>query len=596
MSPQRKQQADWNIKVKNCPLGHANHQDENYCVKCDFPFEDNPIRRRRSSRRFGSWAAFAVLIGLLISPLVFGITGWRPSAEPGTAVYQNTDNDLASRILNLERKVGWLEEELRSQAVILDGLTAKSATDPKPTSTVDLNPVPSNSVLVVQVEQGNVRSNPGINHPIIGTVTAGQIIEDVLGQHDNGWFQFCCVDGDRPGWLASSLVVLRSKADVPNQHKGAADAAPYRLPPLIQPPQDLAVDSFYQKHLNAGGVAVLAPESVSDEEMYQTAAVILSMLSNRPDLLAIMVERGFRVGIYNPYEGGIEQLPEFQDWEARHRTAGGFSASHYGSTVGIPELIHDCNPSLIHEFAHAIDYALQWQDYDRQTQSPNLLFWDKLETTYQNAMKAGLWQSPSLTHEQRYTSANKLEYWAQVVGYWFRPQAFESLFGLPNLAHYDPGAAQLVGDILGDALLPNFCQIVQFEIRGQLADMNNNPISDVGFSLLMWFKHDGYIWPMSQQDWISQDARTGKDGSFVIQYGIQKSLLNKTEDGLYFTLGAYLELDRAPECSVAGYVRRNNLVKDLWSAQSIELDGQDLTGLSIRVPRTFDWSPESPCS
>lgn len=598
MCPKRKQQVDWKIGVKHCPLGHANHLDEDYCARCDFPFGDNPIRRRPRPWRFRSWVAFSVLLGLLVSPLVFGIAGWRPSSAPKTATYQNTDSDLASRVQELERKVGWLEGELRSQAMILDGLTDSPTPEPTSAPVVDLNPVPTDSVLIVQVERGNVRSGPGTTYPVIGNVKAGQIIEDVLGQHDNGWYKFCCMDGNKPGWLAGSLVVLRNKADVLQQEKDRAEAAQYGSVPPTQPPHALAADPFYQKYLNAGGVAVLAPESVSDEEMYQTGAVILSMMASRPDLLAIMLERGFRVGIYNPSEGDISQLPEFQDYHQPGRKASAaFHNKKYGSTIGIPERIHDCNPSLLHEFAHAIDYALRWRDYNLQTQPPTLLFEEQLEIAYQNAMAAGLWQGNNLLEEQQYTAVNYTEYWAQTVEYWLRPQAFSSLFGAPTLAHYDPGAAQLIEEILGGISLPDFCQLTSFEVRGKLTDTDGKPVSGISFSLMMWQGRGGSAYPMGHLDRINRDGVTGEDGTFVIRYNIQKNLLEQADQtGLYFTLGVYREFDRTPECSVAGYVSRNKLVKRLWSSQTIEVDGQDLTGLSIRVPRTFTWEPEVPCS
>ena len=599
MCPRRKEQVDWKIGVKHCPCGQSNHLDEDYCVSCGFPFGDNPVRRRPRPWRFRSWAAFAVLMGLLTTPIILGITGWRPSARLNTATYQSTQQNLTSRVLTLERKVRRLEEEVRTQGIALNKLTAGPTTGPTPAPTPDvqINPVPAGSVLVVQVERGNVRSGPGTSHPVIGTVTAGQIIEDVLSQHDNGWYRFCCVDGNKPGWLAGSLVALRNKSDVLQQEKARAEAAQYGFVPPTQPPQALSADPYYKKHLNAGGVAVLAPESVSDEEMYQTGAVIFSMLSSRPDLLAIMLERGFRVGIYNPSEGDIRQLPEFQDYDSSRRAAAAFRHKKYGSIVGIPERIHDCNPGLLHEFAHAIDYTLRWRDYDLQTQSPNRWFKEQLETTYQNAMAAGLWQGQNLSEEQKYTAVNKVEYWAQTVEYWLRPQAFTGLFGVPTLAHYDPGAAQLIESILGDISLPDFCQIASFEVRGKLTDTDGKPVSGVSFSLMMWQGRGSKTYPLGQIDRINRDGITGQDGTFVIHYNIQKSLLEQVdEEGIYFTLGVYREFDRTQECSVAGYVSNNKLVNRLWKAQSIEIDGQDLSGLSIRAPRTFTWEPEVSCS
>ena len=238
MSPRRKEQVDWKIGVKHCPRGHANHLDEDYCVVCDFPFGNNPSRRPRPIRsqpwQFRSWAAFTVILGLLVSPIVFSISGWRPPASPATSPYQSTQQNLTNRVLTLENKVRRLENTVRTQGITLNSLTTTTNPTPEPTPDIQLNPVPTDSVLVVQVERGNVRSGPGTSYPVIGTVQAGQIIENVLGRHDNGWYQFCCVDGDTPGWLAGSLVVLRSRAETA-RHGPASPS---------QPPQALKADPY----------------------------------------------------------------------------------------------------------------------------------------------------------------------------------------------------------------------------------------------------------------------------------------------------------------------------------------------------------------
>ena len=120
--------------------------------------------------------------------------------------------------------------------MILDGLTAKSAPEPTPTSAVDLNPVPAGSVLVVQVERGNVRAGPGTNHPVIGSVKEGDIIDKLLGRHNNGWYRFCCVDGNKPGWVAGSLVVeRRAETAAPTSRSQATRPTPTPFPQLVSP-------------------------------------------------------------------------------------------------------------------------------------------------------------------------------------------------------------------------------------------------------------------------------------------------------------------------------------------------------------------------
>ena len=44
-----------------------------------------------------------------------------------------------------------------------------------------------------------------MNYDIIGKVQAGDRLDDVV-EESGEWYSFCCLDGDKPGWLHSSLV------------------------------------------------------------------------------------------------------------------------------------------------------------------------------------------------------------------------------------------------------------------------------------------------------------------------------------------------------------------------------------------------------
>lgn len=212
LCPRRKKMVDWKIGVKHCPCGQPNHLDEDYCVRCDFPFGDNPSRR--NTRKRTKSGRFFLLVGAAVLTTVLAITLLgidSPSKPtPTTAQTSVTYRELVTRIRTLENKVLKLEQDVHAQGIVIDKLAVKPM--PLATSIVDLNPVPAGSVLVVQVERGNVRSGPGTTYPVIGYVKSGQVIEGVLGRHDNGWYRVCCTDENEPGWLAGSLVVLRQKA------------------------------------------------------------------------------------------------------------------------------------------------------------------------------------------------------------------------------------------------------------------------------------------------------------------------------------------------------------------------------------------------
>ena len=58
-----------------------------------------------------------------------------------------------------------------------------------------------------------------------------------------------------------------------------------------------------RKYLNAGGVPILAPETVSDEELRRTQATIFGMVADRPDLLDVLASQNTRILLYDKDKG-----------------------------------------------------------------------------------------------------------------------------------------------------------------------------------------------------------------------------------------------------------------------------------------------------
>ena len=178
-------------------------------------------------------------------------------------------------------------------------------------------------VLDVHVSLANVRIGPGTNYEIIGRVQAGDRLNDIV-EESGGCYKFCCVDGDTPGWLHSSLVTT---------------------PQIGAPPSHLNTDPFYQKYLDAGGVPILAPGSVSDEELFRAQAITLGMVTDRPDLLDVLAAQNTRILLYDSERGGLGQLPELADYSGsvvsgvRGETSYG-GAAGYGRPAG--RLDHGC--------------------------------------------------------------------------------------------------------------------------------------------------------------------------------------------------------------------------------------------------------------
>ena len=223
------------------------------------------------------------------------------------------------------------------------------------------------------------------------------------------------------------------------------------LPP---PPLSLGLDLFYQKYVDAGGMAVVAPSEVADEKLFEARDIVTGMFSARPDLLKTMADNRFRVVIYSVRDetGGIDKLPE---WTIDPWLKGGGVAQQEhidGRLVGAAAVVPDSDPKchfiIVHEIAHLVDYALELQADEE------FKFRSRLEAAYRAAKQAGLWTG-------KYANVNVQEYWAETVTFWLLPSEFAKHkpadSDAKKLADHDPAAAKLVGEVFGAAALPSFC-------------------------------------------------------------------------------------------------------------------------------------------
>ncbi len=597
MSP-RKVQLDWKIGIKHCPCGQPNHLDETHCVRCGLGFgaarSRQPFRMRRLYR-FALLTTLAIYLTLyLSSPSI--------SIQQSTALAQNTKENvetIANRLLALPTVLDWknikLGYETRAEDLIhtfetnmqallqefVDRYQTANQVEPSSdqneaqvqrsqmeTASPTPTPVPTptritiGKVLVVHVELGNVRTGPGMDYDIIGNVQAGDRLDEVVEESD-GWYRFCCLDGDTPGWLHSSLVNA--------YHTGAG------------PPSHLNADPYYQKYLDAAGVPILAPETVPDEELRRTQATLLAMVADRPDLLDVLASQNTRILLYDRQRGGLSQLPEFADY-SDSKFKGVFTETSYGYAVVAPAMtIYLCNETLIHEIAHALDEAILIQDW-KARREPG--FKQARNQAYLSAMKAELWAG--------YESTLSHEYWAEMVVHWLRPDLFRTKFGLQDLSEYDSKAARLIQHYLGNPTLPDFCKTSQFSIRGRVLDDRGNPMPKVWVTLSAWRrKGDGFIPLRRYPDVVAK--RTGLDGRFWIVEAVDPGLLEAAD---YFTLGIWRgePAEWWTACSIAGFAGYDKtVVKNSGQELRIEVTGQDLSGYTITIPNGFDWSPLMDC-
>ena len=146
-----------------------------------------------------------------------------------------------------------------------------------------------------------------------------------------------------------------------------AQQSGYGISHRRRPPPHLNADPYYQKYLNAGGIPILAPESVPDEELRRTQATLLGMVADRPDLLDVLASQNTRILLYDREKGGLAQLPEFVDYSDSN-VSGVFGETSYGEAVAAPAMTtYHCNETLIHEIAHALGPCDSYTRLERQS-------------------------------------------------------------------------------------------------------------------------------------------------------------------------------------------------------------------------------------
>ena len=194
--------------------------------------------------------------------------------------------------------------------------------------------------------------------------------------------------------------------------------------PFRPPPLSLGLDQFFQKYMDVGGVAVVAPSEVPDGKMVEAREIIAGVLAGRPDLHETLAANGARVEYFG-YWG--EAGGSLDGWEAE--------VTQYD-----PNCEH-----FLQEFAHLVRRALEEQPEGEA-------FRMRLEEVYQAAMEEGLWRG-------RPASAGVEGYWAETVKYWFWEALPDSVATDSSvLEERDPEAALLIGEVLGEGSVPSYCR------------------------------------------------------------------------------------------------------------------------------------------
>ena len=234
----------------------------------------------------------------------------------------------------------------------------------------------------------------------------------------------------------------------------AALALPQDPGPLSAPPAELVeafeLDPFYAKHLDAGGIPILASARVNDYALFEARYLIDRMLAGREDLRTAIAEQKVRFAIMAPSEFTTD-VPEHSDlsppgyWDRRARGLGATRQRPCVSCgeenlLGYPGDPYAAENILIHEFAHVV--------HEMGLRRVDETFQPRLSATYRAAMEAGLW-------EGKYAATNPSEYWAEGVQSWFDTNRVNDhdhnhVDTREELREYDPGLAALIEEVLGD--------------------------------------------------------------------------------------------------------------------------------------------------
>jgi hypothetical protein len=235
------------------------------------------------------------------------------------------------------------------------------------------------------------------------------------------------------------------------------------------PPDRLALDPFYAKHLDADGLPIVASRAAPDVALVAARRIVVGMLAHRPDLHAELVRQGYRVAVMaqgesttdlpeqahwrkpqpdDPrltrcerihYATRIGRLSDRDYWDGRARgMSGPLTSGAAEDLLGLPASRYYGETIFVHEFAHNVLAAVKAAD-------PAL--YAEVERAYAAALEQGLWKD-------EYASTSLDEYWAEGTQFWFnsnRLAVFDGhrILGHEDLAAYDPALYRVLGRAYG---------------------------------------------------------------------------------------------------------------------------------------------------
>jgi hypothetical protein len=234
------------------------------------------------------------------------------------------------------------------------------------------------------------------------------------------------------------------------------------------PPAGLALDPFYARHVDAGGIPIVGSARVPELALLRARDIVAAMLARRPDLRRELVRQRVRVGVMAAEEA-ITDLPEHRHWrkpapddprltqceKKTYQAIAAMSDRDYWAarargiggrftTVGAENLLAEPGSRyfgeniLVHEFAHAILGGIEKADP---------VLYREVVRAYRAALAAGKWKGD-------YAAVTVQEYWAEGTQFWFETNILARLDEGPilsrrDLARYDPALAAVLARVYG---------------------------------------------------------------------------------------------------------------------------------------------------
>ncbi|HUT11674.1 MAG TPA: hypothetical protein VMY42_14330 [Thermoguttaceae bacterium] len=200
-----------------------------------------------------------------------------------------------------------------------------------------------------------------------------------------------------------------------------------------------AAREFYKKHIDVGGMPIVAAGEVADPALRRAHEIVARMLSGRPDVLEALVDGGMYLAIIGN-DQVYTDLPENRNQpnpdylNQRVRGTGGLPTS-FGeeNLLSLPLDRYDDESIAVHEFCHTIDGALGRLDPTWK---------DRKEAAYHDALAKGL-------YKDTYAIGNAGEYWAEIAQVYFDCNRVNNWNHGPvgrreQLKIYDPEGYELV--------------------------------------------------------------------------------------------------------------------------------------------------------